>query len=119
MTTTHATRRTPPPTAAARGRLAACAALDRRRELGLLAQEARSRWGPTRGRAIADRLSQMPVACRNVYLQAMRGQQTRKDLQAAVKAMCQLCMAWTDYRNQIANCTSPACPLHPHRPYQP
>lgn len=38
---------------------------------------------------------------------------------AAIKAMCQECMGYDDGSTAaIRDCTSPACPLYPHRPYQ-
>lgn len=35
----------------------------------------------------------------------------------AIKAMCLHCVGYT--RNDVRNCTSGTCPLHPWRPYQP
>ena len=64
--------------------------------------------------AVEDRLSQIPKTCIKTYLTAMRG----RSLAAAVKANCQYCMGWEDYRTGIRNCTDPACPLFCYRPYQ-
>ncbi len=64
--------------------------------------------------AIRDRAAEMPARCVRTYLRAMQGRAPK----AAVKAMCQLCMGWADYRAAVNACTSPACPLFPYRPYQ-
>lgn len=61
---------------------------------------------------IAERLSQMPISCRGVYLRAMRG----KSLRSAATAFCLECVGWD--RSAVRSCTAPACPLHPYRPFR-
>lgn len=61
---------------------------------------------------IAARLAEMPKTSRNTYLKAMKG----KSMGAAIKAHCSECMGWD--RNEVRNCTAPACPLYPYRPFR-
>jgi len=65
------------------------------------------------GRQMVARVSEMPKTCIVTYLRAMRG----RSLQAAVKAHCQMCMGWDDFREGIRGCTDRACPFYPYRPY--
>ena len=79
-----------------------------------LIQDANLDIGPAQTRLIQDRLSEMPKLCRGAYLRAMSGGSRA----AGVKAFCEMCLGWEDLRAGISNCTDPACPLHPYRPYQ-
>jgi len=63
---------------------------------------------------VLKRLSQMPETCRATYTRAMCG----KSRGAAVKAFCQECMGWQEFRRGIRDCTVLSCPLYPYRPYQ-
>jgi len=58
------------------------------------------------------RIADMPSSYRNVYKKAMSG----KSLRAATKSFCLECVGWK--RDEVALCTSPACPLYPYRPFQ-
>jgi len=58
------------------------------------------------------RLKEIPKSYKNNYLKAMRG----KSKSSAIKAFCLECMGWQ--RNEVKNCCSNECPLHPYRPYQ-
>ena len=66
------------------------------------------------GAAIHDRALEMPENCVRTYLRAIRG----RSMRAAIKAFCCECMGWEDYHRGIRDCTSPACPLFPYRPFQ-
>jgi len=95
------------------------AAAGRRRKAELSAKSprelisaARLDLGPDQEAAVADRLSQMPVTCRNTYLRAMRG----KSMAAAIKAHCLECCGWQ--RREVEMCTALACPLYPYRPFK-
>lgn len=63
--------------------------------------------------AILKRVENMPVTCRKTYLRAMTG----KSRTAAMKSFCRMCVGWQSKR-QIADCTDPACPLYPYRPFR-
>lgn len=79
-----------------------------------LLSEARLDVGPTAEALIADRVSQMPKTCVRTYLRAMRG----RSLTNGIRAFCQMCMGWDDFRAGVRDCTDPACPLYPYRPYR-
>ena len=66
----------------------------------------------TRAEKIAKRRAEMPETCRGVYDKAVAG----KSLRAAVNAFCLECVGWK--RQEITQCTSPACPLYAARPYR-
>ena len=70
--------------------------------------------GPVTEALIAQRLLEMPLSCRNTYVKAMEGDSWA----ASVRAYCCMCLDWDDFRPGIRNCSDPACPLYPHRPYQ-
>jgi len=67
---------------------------------------------------ILSRLSEMPVTARKTYLDGMCG----KSRVSGIKAFCQMCIGYGDQqigmRRAIRDCTDPACPLYPYRPYQ-
>jgi len=67
---------------------------------------------------IVQRLENMPVTARKTYLDGMLG----KSRAASIKAFCQMCIGYGDdkvgMRTSIRECTDPACPLFPYRPYQ-
>lgn len=65
------------------------------------------------GLQILARFEEMPEICRKNYLKAMRGH----SMAAGIKALCAFCLGWEEYRSGIRNCTDPACPLFPYRPY--
>lgn len=79
-----------------------------------LLSDARLGLGPTVEALIADRVSQMPKTAVRTYLRAMRG----RSMTGAIKAFCQMCLGWEDFRPGIRDCTDPACPLYPYRPYR-
>lgn len=79
-----------------------------------LLSEARLDVGPVIEAQIRDRVSQMPKTCVRTYLRAMGG----RSMTGAIKAFCQMCMGWQDFRPGIRDCTDPACPLYPYRPYR-
>ena len=60
---------------------------------------------------IAARRKQMPARFRTTYDRAMKGR-SRK---AAVAAQCYECLGWEIGHG--TDCTSPACPLYPYRPF--
>jgi len=60
---------------------------------------------------VLDRLKQMPVGWRKVYLRALGGSQA-----AGIKAHCGECIGWI--RDEITKCTAHACPLYRLRPFQ-
>jgi hypothetical protein len=62
---------------------------------------------------VRQRLETMPCSCRNTYLRAMRG----RSRNAAIKAFCQMCVGW-QHRRDVTDCTDPACPLYPYRPFR-
>jgi len=71
--------------------------------------------------AIADkakvdaRIDAMPKCRQNVYKIAMKG----KNPTIGIKAFCQFCFGWdSNSKTEIHNCTDPACPLYPYRPYR-
>ena len=76
------------------------------------AQNRLSRLDPTRRPAVERRLAKMPKTCRNTYLRAVGGRSPK----AAIKAFCLECVGWQ--REEVARCTSPACPLYGYRPFQ-
>ena len=57
-------------------------------------------------------LETMPESMRLRYCKAMSG----KSLRAGVNAHCLECVGWV--RDDVRNCTSPACPLFPYRPFR-
>jgi len=61
---------------------------------------------------IENHLSIIPQPYRKTYEKAVTG----KSLSAAVKAQCLDCMRWK--KLEVRKCTSLACPLWTHRPYQ-
>lgn len=63
---------------------------------------------------VGERAAKMPFRSVRTYLKAMRG----RSMAAGVKAFCQMCMGWEDFRPGIRNCTDPACPLFAYRPYR-
>jgi hypothetical protein len=69
---------------------------------------------PTQEVQIRDRLLKMPKTCVRTYLTAMRG----KSAKSGIRAFCQFCLGWEDYRVGVRNCTDAACPLFSFRPYQ-
>lgn len=69
-----------------------------------------------REKAIHDRIDSMPSSMRKTYGQAVGLDGARPSRPAAVKAMCQECAGYE--RATVRDCTSLACPLWPHRPYQ-
>lgn len=62
--------------------------------------------------SIVARMEEMPKTRRMTYLEAMKG----KSKTAAIKAFCEMCVGWD--RNEVRECTSPACPLYEYRPYK-
>jgi len=64
---------------------------------------------------VADRAAMMPQSCEATYLRAADGTGSPRN---AIKAFCQMCMGWEGYQRAIRQCTDPACPLYPYRPYQ-
>ena len=66
---------------------------------------------PTALASIGRRLSEMPESCRKNYIKAMKG----RSMAAGIKAFCLECMGWE--RAGVAECTAPACPLYPYRPF--
>lgn len=63
--------------------------------------------------AVTARVARMPVSCRLRYVTAMRGRSPK----AAISAFCRMCVGWGPKRD-VTDCTDPACPLYPYRPYQ-
>ena len=63
---------------------------------------------------VARKLASMPEACRATYRRAMSGQSRM----AGVKAHCQECFCYSEYRANVRDCTITTCPLYPYRPYQ-
>ena len=61
---------------------------------------------------ILKRLIEMPSSCRKLYLRAMSG----KSLRAAASAQCIECVGWQ--RDEVRECTDPACPLYRYRPFK-
>lgn len=58
----------------------------------------------------------VPESARRLYSQAIRGKASPRQ---AIKAKCQNCMGYEEFRVRIAECTAEAtCPLWPYRPYQ-
>lgn len=64
---------------------------------------------------VAARRKQIPESIRAFYDRAVSGDGSPRN---AIKAMCQMCMGWEDWRAAIRDCTDPACPLYQYRPYQ-
>jgi len=58
-------------------------------------------------------MEQIPSSMQSAYLTALRG----RSMKASIKAFCQECTGWL--KNEIKDCPSKRCPLHPHRPYRP
>ena len=58
------------------------------------------------------RSAQMPEIYRSNYSRAMSG----KSPAAGIKAHCLMCVGWQ--REEVKQCTAPACPFFPYRPYQ-
>ena len=69
-----------------------------------------------RAKAIATRMAAIPTSMQKIYGQAVGIDGARPSRPAAVKAMCQECAGYE--RATIRDCTSLACPLWLHRPYQ-
>ena len=67
-----------------------------------------------RTRLVEDRLKEMPSNVKKAYCTAVLG----KSRVAGVKAMCQMCVGWESYVEEIRECTGLACPLYPFRPYK-
>ena len=65
-----------------------------------------------RQEAIANKRAQIPKMYRRIYDKAVSGRSRR----AAITLSCLECMGYQ--RNQVAACTSPACPLWVFRPYR-
>ena len=63
-----------------------------------------------RARVLEDVSKYLPSA-RSHFEAAFAG----KSRKAAVTAFCVQCMGYD--RDEVRNCTAPACPLYPHRPY--
>lgn len=70
--------------------------------------------GPRTAGLVKDRALEVPKTCVRTYLTAMRG----KSKQAGIRAYCQMCLGWQDFRAGIQNCTDPSCPLYTYRPYR-
>ena len=75
--------------------------------------------GPNTGRPSdeylrASKEARMPESCRKTYRRAMSG----KSRAAAVKAHCQECFCYSEYRANVRDCTITTCPLWPYRPYR-
>jgi len=68
--------------------------------------------GPSALAKITARCREMPQTCRKNYVKAMKG----KGLRASIKAFCMECVGWE--RLAVTECTAPACPLYPVRPFQ-
>ena len=68
----------------------------------------------TRKAQIAKKLAAMPESCRATYKRAMSG----KSRLAGVKAHCQECFCYSEYRANVRDCTITTCPLWPYRPYR-
>ncbi len=62
---------------------------------------------------VEERALEMPETCLRTFFKALRG----KSREAGVKAFCQMCLGWEEYRKGINECTDMACPLYPYRPY--
>ena len=67
---------------------------------------------PDRQAAINNRRNEMPKACRNTYLKAVKG----KSMRAALTAFCFECVMYQ--RVEIQLCTDLGCPLWVYRPFQ-
>lgn len=72
-----------------------------------------SRLDPSIGAKIRERGLEMPSFCVETYLKAMRG----RNPTIAIKAFCEMCFGWENRVEEIRECTDPACPLYPYRPY--
>ena len=57
-------------------------------------------------------LQEAPTTCRGVLERAYGG----KSKAAGIKAFCLRCVGYV--RNDVRDCTSYGCPLHPYRPFQ-
>ena len=69
---------------------------------------------PAQRDTIIKRVSQMPEVCRLTYLAGRKGDSPS----SAIKAFCQMCIGWENMVDNIQNCSDPACPLYPYRPYR-
>ena len=57
-------------------------------------------------------LNEAPRAYRRTFERAYTG----KSRNAAIRAFCLHCVGFL--KNEVRDCTSYGCPLHPYRPYQ-
>lgn len=78
-----------------------------------LVREANLGLPSTQTAQVEERALEMPSPCLKTYIRAMRG----KSREAGLKAFCQMCLGWEEYRKGINECTDLACPLYPYRPY--
>jgi hypothetical protein len=76
-------------------------------------RELLKRVDPARLAAVEERLAQIPPKYRNGYLRAVAGVASPR---AATRAFCLECLGWIS--NDVANCTSFACPQFSYRPFQ-
>ena len=89
-------------------RKAAQACLARKIPYSLLAGSTISTEPALRGRILA-KIAAMPETMRLTYIQAMEG----KSPTAAIRSHCLECCGYQ--RDEVAQCTAPACPLYPYR----
>jgi hypothetical protein len=54
--------------------------------------------------------------CPGLYRPTLERAYAGKSRNAAIRAFCLRCVGFM--RNEVRDCTSFACPLHPYRPYQ-
>ena len=66
-----------------------------------------------RNAVVARRQQLVPRKHRKLYLKVMNGQASPRQ---CIKVHCLECVGWQ--RNDVAHCTSLACPLYQHRPFK-
>lgn len=67
-------------------------------------------------REVARRAETVPHNAKTLYLGAGCGEVSPRK---AIKAKCQECMGYEDYRVRIMECPVRTCPLWQYRPYRP
>lgn len=63
---------------------------------------------------IEKHIDTVPMKLQGFQRKALHGQLTSKQ---AIKACCQECVGFEDYKTRIIGCASFRCPLHKYRPY--
>ena len=79
----------------------------------ITSQKALEAVDPTRRSAVEERAAQVLPKYRNGYLRAAAGKVPPR---FAIKAFCAECCGWVS--DEVAACTSPACPLFEYRPWK-